>query len=58
MRTEQLTKCEPLQKMSAKLGPCKIDLSPPGILYYRLFQGDTSVVVLFVLCFGVEFFAV
>ena len=28
-------------------------LSPPVILYYRSFQGDTSVVVLNVLCIGV-----
>ena len=35
-----------------RLGPCKIDLV---ILYYLSFQGDTSVVVLFVLCFGVDF---
>ena len=35
-----------------------IDLSTPHspvILYYGSFQGDTSVVVLLVLCFGVEF---
>ena len=31
---------------------------PPVILYYRSFQGDTSVVVLIVLCFGVEFRAI
>ena len=55
-RTEQLTKCsEPLQKMRMKLGACKTELSPPVILYYCSFQGDTSVVVLIVLCFGVEF---
>ena len=29
--------------------------NPPVILYYRSFQGDTSVVVLIVLCFGDEF---
>ena len=28
------------------------------ILYYWSFQGDTSVVVIFVLCFGVEFLCV
>ena len=34
-RTEQLTKgCEPLQKLRARLGICKFDLSPPVILYY------------------------
>ena len=27
----------------------------PVTLYYGSFQGDTSVVVLFVLCFGVKF---
>ena len=50
-------KCyEPLQKLRVRLWPCKIDLSPPVILYYYSFQGDTSVVVLFVLCLGVYFF--
>ena len=34
LRTEQLIKCEPLQKQRVKLWPCKIDLSPPVILYY------------------------
>ena len=29
-------------------------LSPPVILYYRSFQGGTSVVVIVVLCLGVE----
>ena len=49
-RTEQLTKCcEPPQKMRLRLWPCKTGLSPPVILYYRSFQGDTSVVVLNVL---------
>ena len=60
-RTEQLTKCcEPLQKMRVRLGPCKTGLSPPPlvIVYYRSFQSDTSVVVLIVLCFGVDFCAV
>ena len=57
--TEQLTKCcEPLQKMRARLGACKAGLRPPLILYHRSFQGDAFVVVLFVLCFGVEFCAV
>ena len=33
--TEQLTKCfEPLRKLRVRLGTCKIDLSPPVILYY------------------------
>ena len=46
-RTEQLTKCcEPLQKLRLTLGSCKTSLSPPVILYYWSFQGDTSVVVL------------
>ena len=58
MRTEQLTKCcEPLQKMRVRGGVCKTGLSPPPppvVLYYSSFQGDTSVVVLIVLCFGVE----
>ena len=44
MRTEQLSKClEPLQKLRVRLGT-----SLPVILYYRSFQGDTSVVVLFI----------
>ena len=44
MRTEQLTKCcEPLLRV--RLGTCKTGLSPPVILYYSSFQGDTSVVV-------------
>ena len=56
MRTEQLSKClEPLQKLRVRLGTCKIDLSLPVILYYWSFQGDTSVVVLFVLFLGVFF---
>ena len=55
-KTEQLTKCcEPLQKLKVRLWPCKIDLSPPVILYYRSFQDDTTVMVLIVLCLGVEF---
>ena len=34
-RTEQPTKCcEPLKKLRVMLGTCKIDLSPPVILYY------------------------
>ena len=54
LRTEELTKCyEPLQKLRVRLWLCKIDLSPPVILYYLSFQGDTSVVVLFVLSLGV-----
>ena len=47
--------CEPLRKMRVRLGPCKTGLSPQVILYYWSFQGDTSAVVLNVLCFGVEF---
>ena len=31
--------CEQLQKLSVRLGTCKIDLSPPVILYYRSFEG-------------------
>ena len=55
-RTEQLTKCcGPLQKMGVRIGACKIDLNSRVILYYWSFQGDTSVVVPFVLCFGVGF---
>ena len=47
-RTEQLNECcEPLQKLRVRIDTCKIDLSPPVILYY------TSVVVLIVLCLGV-----
>ena len=38
-----------------RFGPCKIDLSPPVILFYLSFKCDTSVVVLIVLCFGVVF---
>ena len=35
MKTEELTKCcEALQKLRVRLGPCKMDLSPPVILYY------------------------
>ena len=56
VRDSQLTRCcEPLLKLRVRLWPCKIDLGPPVILYYLSFQGDTSVVVLFVLCLGVEF---
>ena len=36
-RIEELTTCkcyEPLQKLRVRLGTCKIDLSPPVILYY------------------------
>ena len=45
--TRQICPCNiyPL-KLRVRLGTCKIDLSPPVILYYLLFQGDTSVVVL------------
>ena len=50
MGNEQLTKCwETLQRLRVRLWPCKIDLSPPVILYHLTFQGDTSVVVLIVL---------
>ena len=59
MRIEQLSKClEPLQKLRVRLGTCKIDLSLSVILYYWSFQGDTSVVVLFVLFLGVFLCAV
>ena len=55
-RTEKVTKCcEPLQKLRVRLRPCKIDLNSPVILYCCSFQGDTSLVVLNVLCLGVEF---
>ena len=52
-RAEQITKCyEPLQKMRMSLEPCKTGITPPPppqvILYYWSFQGDTSVVLLFV----------
>ena len=48
-RTEQLTKCgESLQKLRVRLWPCKIDLSPQVILYYRSFKGNISAVVLIV----------
>ena len=55
-RAEQLTKCcEPLQKLRVMFGTCRSSLSPPVILYFLSFQGDTSEVVLIVLCLGVEF---
>ena len=41
-----------------RLCSCKIGLSPPVILYYRLSQGDTYVVVPVVLYFGVQFLRV
>ena len=44
---------EPLQKLKVMLGAFKTGLSPPVTLCYCSFQGDTSVVVLFVLCLGV-----
>ena len=50
-RTEQLTICcDLLQKRRVRLELRKIDLSPQVILYYLSFQGDISVVILFVLC--------
>ena len=52
--TEELTKYyEPLQKLRVRLGSCKTGLSPPVTLRYWSFQGDASVLVLFVLCIGV-----
>ena len=36
------------------LDTCKIDLGPPVILCRWSFQGDISVMVLIVLCLGVE----
>ena len=36
----------------------RLDAVPQESLYHRSFQGDTSVVVLFDLCFGVYFCAV
>ena len=41
--------------MRVRLGTSKTGLSLSVILYYRSFQGDTSVVVLIVLCLGIEF---
>ena len=41
-----------------RLGPFKSGLSHPVNLYYCSGLGDTSVVVLIVLCFGVNFCAV
>ena len=58
MRTDQLTKCcESLQKLRVRLGTCKLILSLPVMFYYCAFEGDTSVVVLLVLCLGVQIFA-
>ena len=58
-RTEDLTKCyEPLQKLGLRLWPCKTGLNPPVTFCYRSFQGDTSVVVIFVLCLCVLIFCV
>ena len=45
----------PARKLRVRLWPCKSSLGPPVILYYRSFKGDTSAVVLDVLCLGVEF---
>ena len=54
-RSEQLTKCcEPLQKLSVRLGTCKTSLNPPVIIYFGSLQGDFSVVILIVLCLGVD----
>ena len=54
MKTEQVTKCcEPLQKIWVRLGACETGLSP--LLFYTTdTTGDTSLLVLIVLCFGVE----
>ena len=53
-RTEELAKCyEPLQGLRVKLGSCGAGLGPPVTLCCWSFQGDTSVVVRFVLCLGV-----
>ena len=41
------------KKLRARFGAYKTGLSPPVTLS---FQGDISVVVLFVLCLGVNFF--
>ena len=46
---------EPLQKLMERLWSCKTSLSPKVILYHWSFKGDASVVVLTVLCLGVEF---
>ena len=40
-----------------RLWPCKIDLSPPVILNYLSFQGDTSVVVFIVFALMLNFCA-
>ena len=51
-----MCKTEPLQNLRARFGTCKAGLSPaPSSFIFLIFQGDTSVVVLFALCFGVEF---
>ena len=49
----KLIRVAKLQKLRVRLGSCKTGLSPPVTLCYWSFQGDTSVVVLFVLCLGV-----
>ena len=51
---------QPLQKLRARLGACKIGLSPPppSVLYSLVtlsFKCDTSFVVLIVLFFGSDF---
>ena len=47
-----------LLQMRVRLGVCKNCLSPVVILYYRSFEGDTSVAVVFVLCLDSSFCAV
>ena len=41
--------------MKVRLGACKTGLSPPSNFILLIVPGDTSVVVPFVVCFGVEF---
>ena len=42
--------CGPLRGLRVRLGSCGTGLGPPVALYCWSFQGDASVVVLFVLC--------
>ena len=56
-RTERLiTCCEALQKRKVRLWPYKTGISSLlQVFYYWSFQDDTSVVVIIVLWFGVDF---
>ena len=49
---------EPLQKLRVRLEACKTSLSRPPPPSSKFILRDTSAVVLFVLCFGVDFCAV